>query len=430
MRNRRDVLSGRQGYHIILSFSDEDQKKISSEMAMKIISEFARRYIPDYEAVYSVHDDTDHKHCHLIWNSVNMITGKKYHYDDGDWARYIQPIVNELTSEFGLDTINVEEWAESENMDYSTWQKKKDGMPIWSDFEKHDIDQAIEEVRQQGGSYEDFLQVLRDMGYELNRTTAKTLTLKHPGKEQGRRSSQLGKGYYVDHIKARLAGMDITELPEEEETHKRANKNRVSPVAAPAAVSPALPVVSAVRKRSTPQVYTMIRYQYGIKMYRARRAFQPMVRPAAGILDIRKISWRNRKYAVDLQRIASDYAWMVHNDVSSAKKAEAMSDRLASEKKRLTSMKRKAGLKKKQLLEEREQLLENLFGAEGENQRAILDRIRQIDQEVSVIDLQELPAVRRQLEQNREEIKRADRVQQEIQAITEKREERKHAARK
>lgn len=43
----------------------------------EIIRRFAEGFLAgEYEAVYSVHDDKDHCHGHLVFNSINMITGK------------------------------------------------------------------------------------------------------------------------------------------------------------------------------------------------------------------------------------------------------------------------------------------------------------------------------------------------------------------
>lgn len=70
---------------------------------------FVRKYLTDeYEAVYSVHNDTEHIHGHIIFNSVNRKTGKKYEYKKGDWEKTIQPLVNEICSSYGLSTLDIQ----------------------------------------------------------------------------------------------------------------------------------------------------------------------------------------------------------------------------------------------------------------------------------------------------------------------------------
>ena len=64
-----------------------------SDTAFKITERFAKEYIgDDYEVIFSVHNNTKHKHGHIIFNSVNIKNGKKYRYEKGDWAKYIQPV--------------------------------------------------------------------------------------------------------------------------------------------------------------------------------------------------------------------------------------------------------------------------------------------------------------------------------------------------
>ena len=68
----------RQGYHIILSFAEGE---VDAAAAFEITGKFAREYLgSDYEALYTVHDNTDHIHAHIIFNSVSFRTGNKYHY--------------------------------------------------------------------------------------------------------------------------------------------------------------------------------------------------------------------------------------------------------------------------------------------------------------------------------------------------------------
>ena len=70
----------RQGYHIIISFEEED---VEPGTAFEIIRKFAEEYLGQgYEAIYAVHDNTAHTHGHIIFNSKKSVvkiikTGKK-----------------------------------------------------------------------------------------------------------------------------------------------------------------------------------------------------------------------------------------------------------------------------------------------------------------------------------------------------------------
>ena len=76
-------LDKRQGYHFILSFEEDE---VSEEEAFQVVGEFVTEFLgKDFEAVYAVHNDTDHIHGHIIFNSVRCTTGYKYDYKNGDW---------------------------------------------------------------------------------------------------------------------------------------------------------------------------------------------------------------------------------------------------------------------------------------------------------------------------------------------------------
>lgn len=100
-----DSPSDRQAYHLVISWSPEE--KITKETALEIIREFTEKYLKnEYEAIYSVHDDQEHMHGHIIFNSVNLQNGKKFRYEDGDWLTYIQPLLDELCIAKGLHTLS------------------------------------------------------------------------------------------------------------------------------------------------------------------------------------------------------------------------------------------------------------------------------------------------------------------------------------
>lgn len=64
----------RQGYHIILSFKEDE---VEPDRAFEITQKFVAEYLGDaYEAVFVVHDNTDHVHSHIVFNSVSFVDGK------------------------------------------------------------------------------------------------------------------------------------------------------------------------------------------------------------------------------------------------------------------------------------------------------------------------------------------------------------------
>ena len=113
----------RQGYHFIISFKENE---VNPDVAYKVTEKFVKEYIGDrYEAVFVVHDNTDHIHSHIVMNSVSFVDGKKYRYEKGDWAKFIQPIVNRLCDEYGLSVIELEEEKSSKKSSehYKEWNE-------------------------------------------------------------------------------------------------------------------------------------------------------------------------------------------------------------------------------------------------------------------------------------------------------------------
>ena len=113
----------RQGYHVIISFSPEE--KVTAEQAMYVLEHFAKDVLgDDYEAVYAVHTDREHMHGHLIWNSVNMTTGKKYNSSKGNWKNHLQPITNKYCDELGLSIMPAEYSRNPKNISRDKWEKE------------------------------------------------------------------------------------------------------------------------------------------------------------------------------------------------------------------------------------------------------------------------------------------------------------------
>lgn len=148
---------GRQGYHIVISCPPEEG---TPEQLLELMKEFAQEFLgDDYEAVYNVHVDKEHCHGHLVFNSVNMNTGKKYEYKKGDWKYEIQPITNRLCEKHGLSIMPAEYSKDPVNMNRKQWEKEQS----WSGF----IEADVKYCRGVADDYEHFLYLLEELGYVL-----------------------------------------------------------------------------------------------------------------------------------------------------------------------------------------------------------------------------------------------------------------------
>ena len=196
----------RQGYHLIISFVEGE---VDADTAFEVIGKFAKEYLgKDYEALYAVHDNTDHIHGHIIFNSVSFRDGRKYRYKKGDWAKEIQPVTNRLCEEYGLSTIEISEDRARKSENYKEWNDFRDGKFVWADMIKRDIDAAII----QSATYESFLSMLSEMGYGIKNAyrtegkylSGKYLAIKPMGMSRFRRCRSLGENYTEERIRERI----------------------------------------------------------------------------------------------------------------------------------------------------------------------------------------------------------------------------------
>ena len=143
-----------------------------------------------YEGVFSVHTDKDHLHGHLVFNSVNMVTGKKYSYKKGDWKNVIQPITNRLCEEYGLSIVAAEYSKDPVNMNRKQWEKEQS----WGDFIKGDMQYC----RNKAESFEEFVFLMEKLGYEVN--VGVHISVKAEGMRRSRRLDTLDEEFTVQNL--------------------------------------------------------------------------------------------------------------------------------------------------------------------------------------------------------------------------------------
>lgn len=91
---------GRQYYHIVQSFSPDDD--LTPETAHEIGLRFAEAF-PGYQIVVATHMNTNAIHNHLIMNSVSFEDGKKFHQTRDEMLE-VKEYSNQLCLAYGLST--------------------------------------------------------------------------------------------------------------------------------------------------------------------------------------------------------------------------------------------------------------------------------------------------------------------------------------
>lgn len=291
-------LSGRQGYHFVISFSPGEA---DAETTFKIGGEFCRQYLGDaYDYVYAVHTDQHHSHCHIVFNSVNRYDGTKYRYINGDWEKYIQPITDELCIRHDLDPLQFDR-QKKKGKTYAERRAELDGRMTGKDIIRYDIDYAISV----SNTFEEFLQNMKSQGYRIREgySEAKGIpffTYYAPGLGKGRRDYNLGAGYRIVEIKERIASGEWKPL-------------------LPAAKIPSAPVISNLWKRAEGN------YQKGYVLRVVYAVFYHSF--PTGIPD----SYSVRKDLLEINKLQEECALLMEYQLTDAGAAGTLLSRLKEE---------------------------------------------------------------------------------------------------
>ena len=293
----------RQGYHIILSFKEDE---VEPDRAFEITQKFVAEYLGDaYEAVFVVHDNTDHVHSHIVFNSVSFVDGKKYRYEKGDWAKYIQPITNKLCQEYGLSIIDVEDGSkEKQHENYKDWSEYREGSFVWADMIKRDLDACILQANDLRG----FLELLSEKGYEVKQ--GKYLAVRPQGMTRFRRCKTLGENYSQEAIVERIAKEDLSFYQSQNEEKQAA-------------------IVKCYVKRYRRAKMSGLQKRYYAKLYRIGKLKK---KPYSQV-------WKYKEDIRKMHKLQEEYLFLVNHDIHSAEELVSVISSLTDKRKEVSAEK-------------------------------------------------------------------------------------------
>ena len=175
-KERFHKTDGRQFYHFVQSFSEEDGLTPQEVNALGL--ELARREFPEYEVVVATHVDTGHLHNHIVVNSVNCQNGKKLHQHTEDLLAHRQAN-DDICLAYGLNVLPPvrEKKRRMKPGEYQAGLRGKS----W----KLDLVNAINEALEYADDRESFIENMEQEGYKVIWTnTRKYITFITP---EGRR---------------------------------------------------------------------------------------------------------------------------------------------------------------------------------------------------------------------------------------------------
>ena len=201
---RWNKTDGVQLYHIIQSFRPGE---IEPELALEIAQEFVREHLPGYQAVIGIHTDREHIHAHIAFNSINQLTGEKYHSNARSYYQQIRAISDRLCREHGLSVIV--QGAPARSVSYIEWLRQSKGQPPFRSMLEADLREAIEDANDIGH----FFLIMEHKGYEIKHGNRLGFRLR--GQEQfmvpGRKNPLFTEDGIRAAIRERCAG--LREIP-------------------------------------------------------------------------------------------------------------------------------------------------------------------------------------------------------------------------
>lgn len=151
-------------YHVSLSYSQADNptKDMMMEDGREVLQNLG---LDEHQAVFVAHQDTDHKHLHLMVNRVHPTEGKAWN-TFGD--RYkLRTIAKEIENHRGYEETrfhNPDKDLELTNGEYHQLKDRGiEGMPLKAKAEFYQLDELFDQAK----GWEELRQGLSEMGLEI-----------------------------------------------------------------------------------------------------------------------------------------------------------------------------------------------------------------------------------------------------------------------
>ena len=162
--------SRRMYMHNIISFHKDEE--ISIEEVYEFGREFVDKWFDGYQSAMVVHTEKDHKHIHIVTNTVSYIDGKKHHQSKRDLQK-MKEFVNEMSrsrdlsiSEKGKDFYG----NTIEKRTIRAWSKDKYNL-LKNNSKESFLNSAVEAIHKAVYKCEsrgEFVTRLKELGWSIN----------------------------------------------------------------------------------------------------------------------------------------------------------------------------------------------------------------------------------------------------------------------
>ena len=194
--------------HLIQSFLPGET---TPEMAHQIGMKLCKKILKDeYEFVLSTHIDKGHIHNHIIFNNVNMVTGRCYQSNKKSYHQ-IRYQSDKLCKENNLSVIDefYESYKKKYKINGKSWYENEQAKrgTSWKSRLQFDIDRIIK----QSQDWDEFLKKMAELGYEIKQ--GKHIAFKPKDKQRFTRAKTIGEDYTEERLKERIAEISSIKTP-------------------------------------------------------------------------------------------------------------------------------------------------------------------------------------------------------------------------
>ncbi len=199
-KERWNKTKGINHHHLVQSFSPGE---ITPDAALRLAKELAEEKLNGFEYVIAVHIDEAHIHSHIVFNSVNYETGRKFSRN----TKKLQEVRDYSDYQCLRDGYSIIDNKElKDGMSYKEWLEVNHGTS-WKQQIRDIMDSVIE--YENVVDYESFKEELQNHSIEIKDKTStgedlKWVSYKLKGMERYARDRSLGYEYYKKNIEARI----------------------------------------------------------------------------------------------------------------------------------------------------------------------------------------------------------------------------------
>ena len=208
---KRDNKRTNLAFKMSLSFSPEDNDKLTYEEVFNIAKKFAEKFFDGYQVMFAVHTDKPHKHVHFLVGNCHIETGKAYRRSQKDLQTMCEFFEEQCMKRGLVHSVRKDYYNENPDRDKETFaekQMKAKGKETFKDELREVI--RIECADPNNKTLEDVVNALMKHYHVECRVKGNTISYRHPnftdksGKLVSVRGGKLGDKYTVKGIKYEL----------------------------------------------------------------------------------------------------------------------------------------------------------------------------------------------------------------------------------